>query len=116
MFDTDHLPGRTLRTAAGREYLFCSGTGYLGAAGSPAFAAWLAEGLARYGTNYSSSRGASVRLRVFAEAEAYLAQWAGTAGALTVSSGYLAGQMAVATLAGAGRFEYAPRRAPRGVG
>ncbi|OGX84865.1 aminotransferase class I/II-fold pyridoxal phosphate-dependent enzyme [Hymenobacter coccineus] len=112
MFDTDHLPGRTLRTAAGREYLFCSGTGYLGAARSPAFAALLAEGLARYGTNYSSSRGSGVQLSIFAEAEVFLANWAGTAGALTVSSGYLAGQMAVATLAGAGRFEYAPGTHP----
>ncbi|MGI4884012.1 MAG: aminotransferase class I/II-fold pyridoxal phosphate-dependent enzyme [Janthinobacterium lividum] len=112
MFATDHLPGRTLRTAAGREYLFCSGTGYLGVARSPAFAALLAEGLARYGTNYSSSRGSGVQLSVFAEAEAHLAGWAGTAGALTVSSGYLAGQMAVAALASTGRFEYAPGTHP----
>lgn len=112
MFDTDHLPGSTLRTAAGREYLFCSGTGYLGVARSPAFAALLAEGLARYGTNYSSSRGSGIQLRIFAEAEAHLAAWAGTAGALTVSSGYLAGQMAVAALASAGRFEYAPGTHP----
>lgn len=35
LFDTDYLPGRTLRTAAGREYLFCSGTDYPDVVRSP---------------------------------------------------------------------------------
>lgn len=78
----------------------------------PPFAALLAEGLARYSTNYSSSRGSGSQLKIFAKAKAYLAAWTGTAGALTVSSGYLAWQMAVAALAGAGRFEYAPGTHP----
>ncbi|KUG05928.1 aminotransferase class I/II-fold pyridoxal phosphate-dependent enzyme [Solirubrum puertoriconensis] len=112
MLHADHLPGRTLLAADGREYLFCSGTGYLGIARNPAFAALLAEGLARYGSNYSSSRNSSLQLRIYEEAESYLARYAGAEAALTVSSGYLAGQMAVKALAQAGRFEYAPGTHP----
>lgn len=109
--ELDHLPGRLLRHA-GRDYLFCSGTGYLGVARNPGFAALLAEGMACYGTNYGSSRNSNLRLRIYAEAETHLACLADAAAALTVSSGYLAGQMAVKALAGAGRFEYAPGTHP----
>jgi 8-amino-7-oxononanoate synthase len=112
MLYADHLPGRTLIADDGREYLFCSGTGYLGMARNADFAALLAEGLARYGSNYGSSRNSSLRLRVYDEAEALLAQLTQMPAALTVSSGYLAGQMAVKALARAGRFEYAPGTHP----
>jgi 8-amino-7-oxononanoate synthase len=110
-WETDHLPGRLLHHA-GREYLYCSGTGYLGMARNPEFAALLSEGLARYGTNYGSSRSSNLRLRIYEEAETYLARCADAAAALTVSSGYLAGQMAVKALSDAGRFEYAPGTHP----
>ncbi|AYA37937.1 pyridoxal phosphate-dependent aminotransferase family protein [Hymenobacter oligotrophus] len=112
MLHADQLPGRTLLAADGRQYLFCSGTGYLGIARNPAFAELLAEGLARYGTNYSSSRNSSLQLRIYDEAEQYLARYTGAEASLTVSSGYLAGQMAVKALARAGRFEYAPGTHP----
>ncbi|GAA4390996.1 aminotransferase class I/II-fold pyridoxal phosphate-dependent enzyme [Hymenobacter koreensis] len=111
MLEADYLPGRTL-IHNGREYLYCSGTGYLGTARNPAFAALLAEGLSRYGTNYGNSRNGPLRLRIYEEAESYLAHHTGAEAALTVSSGYLAGQMAVKALAGAGRFEYAPGTHP----
>ncbi|KAA9333051.1 pyridoxal phosphate-dependent aminotransferase family protein [Hymenobacter busanensis] len=112
MLEADHLPGRTLLATDGREYLYCSGTSYLGMARNPAFAALLAEGLSRYGSNYGNSRNGPLRLRIYAEAERYLAAYTGAAAALTVSSGYLAGQMAVKALARAGRFEYAPGTHP----
>jgi len=111
MLEVDHLPGRTLH-ANGRAYLYCSGTGYLGIARNPAFAELVVAGISRYGTNYSSSRSSSVQLRIYAEAEAYLAAYAGAEAALTVSSGYLAGQLAVAALAEAGRFKYEPGAHP----
>lgn len=112
MFHLDHLPGRNLLTAEGREYLYCSGTGYLGMARNPDFAALLAEGLSRYGSNYGASRHGPLQLCVFDEAEALLARWTRMPAALTVSSGYLAGQMVVKALARAGRFEYAPGTHP----
>ena len=110
-WETDQLPGRWLHHA-GRRYLYCSGTGYLGIAHNPQFAALLIEGLTRYGTNYGSSRNSNLRLRIYAEAEDYLARYTSAAAALTVSSGYLAGQMAVKALATAGDFEYAPGTHP----
>lgn len=112
MLHVDSLPGRTLLTAEGREYLYCSGTGYLGVARHPDFMTLLAEGLARYGTNYGASRHGPLQLRIYNEAEVWLASWVGLPAALTVSSGYLAGQMAVKALARAGSFEYAPGTHP----
>ena len=110
-WETDQLPGRWLHHE-GRRYLYCSGTGYLGIAHNPVFAALLAAGLARYGTNYGSSRNSNLRLRIYAEAEDYLARYTSAVAALTVSSGYLAGQMAVKSLAAFGDFEYAPGTHP----
>jgi 7-keto-8-aminopelargonate synthetase-like enzyme len=112
MLHADSLPGRTLLADDGRQYLYCAGTGYLGMARNPDFAALLAEGLARYGSNYGSSRTGSLRLRIYDEAEALLARLTQMPAALTVSSGYLAGQMVVKALARAGRFEYAPGTHP----
>ncbi|OUJ76157.1 aminotransferase class I/II-fold pyridoxal phosphate-dependent enzyme [Hymenobacter crusticola] len=107
----DHLPGRTL-VVDGHEYLFCSGTSYLGMARHAAFMDLVQEGMHHYGTNYSSSRHSNLQLAVFEEAEQLLRQQTGAASALTVSSGYLAGQMAVRALAQHGRFEYAPGTHP----
>ncbi len=108
---TDHLPGRTLHVA-GVEHLFCSGTSYLGISSNRKFRECLAEGMRRYGTNYSSSRHSNLQLQVFAEAEEYLAAYTGAEAALTMSSGYLAGQALVQTLQGSGHFLYAPATHP----
>lgn len=98
--------------AEGREFLYCGGTSYLGMARNEDFATLLAEGMRRYGTNYASSRLSNVQLRVFEEAESHLAAYAGAEAALTVSSGYLAGQMVVKTWQGNGHFLYAPGTHP----
>jgi len=108
---TSYLPGRTLRTTE-KELLYFSGTSYLGIPGNQEFREFLLEGLARYGSNYSSSRLSNVHLQIFDEAEAYLANYTGAEAALTVSSGFLAGQLVVRTLAGKGAFMYGPRTHP----
>ncbi|MGV3588073.1 MAG: hypothetical protein ACO1OF_13795 [Adhaeribacter sp.] len=105
------LPGRTL-TANGREYLYFSGTSYLGMSRNQKFQALLQEGFRQYGLNYSSSRLSNVQLAVFAETENYLATYTGAEAALTISSGLLAGQLVVQALAGSGTFIYAPRTHP----
>jgi len=107
----DQLPGRTL-TTEGKEYLYCSGTSYLGMAVNEAFTGWLSEGMKRYGTNYSSSRLSNLRLEIFAEVEQYLANYTGAQAAVTVSSGYMAGQMTVKALQRHGQFVYAPHTHP----
>jgi 8-amino-7-oxononanoate synthase len=108
---TDHLPGRSL-VLDGVEHLFCSGTSYLGIACNETFRQFLLEGISHYGTNYSSSRNSNLQLRVFEEAEEYLVTYTGAAAALTMSSGYLAGQALVHTLQASGRFLYAPGTHP----
>ncbi|MBF9251972.1 pyridoxal phosphate-dependent aminotransferase family protein [Pontibacter sp. 172403-2] len=108
---TDQLPGRTL-SINGAEYLFCSGTSYLGISCNEAFRQCLLDGMQRYGTNYSSSRNSNLQLQVFDEVENYLAAYTGAAAALTMSSGYLAGQVVVQALKDEGRFLYAPGTHP----
>jgi 8-amino-7-oxononanoate synthase len=108
---TDRLPGRIL-AVEGEEFLFFSGTSYLGIPVNEAFRACLFEGMARYGTNYSSSRNSNLQLRVFEKAEEYLANYTGAEAAFTMSSGYLAGQALVQTLQGSGHFIYAPNTHP----
>jgi 7-keto-8-aminopelargonate synthetase-like enzyme len=107
----DQLPGRTLYIE-GEEYLYCSGTSYLGISFNEEFRERLLEGMARYGTNYSSSRNANLQLRVFEEVESYLAAYTGAEAALTFSSGLLAGQVLVQALLGSWPFIYAPGTHP----
>lgn len=109
--NADHLPGRTL-LLENEEYLFFSGTSYLGVSSSPAFQKGLIESMQRYGTNYSSSRHSNLQLQVYEEAEAFLANYTGAEAALTMSSGYLAGQALVQVLQGSGYFMYAPGTHP----
>ncbi|WP_299987375.1 aminotransferase class I/II-fold pyridoxal phosphate-dependent enzyme [uncultured Pontibacter sp.] len=108
---TDQLPGRTL-VVDGEEFLFFSGTSYLGIPVNEAFRNCVLEGMARYGTNYSSSRNSNLQLRVFGDVEVYLARYTGAEAAFTMSSGYLAGQALVQTLHGSGHFIYAPNTHP----
>ncbi|PIQ19750.1 MAG: class I and II aminotransferase [Cytophagales bacterium CG18_big_fil_WC_8_21_14_2_50_42_9] len=108
---TDYLPVRTL-VSAGKEYLYFSGTSYLGMARNEALQAYLQEGLSRYGSNYSSTRLSNVQLNIYAEAENYLAALTGAEAALTISSGFLAGQTVIRTLEGSAHFIYGPRTHP----
>lgn len=107
----DHMPGSTL-TLNGEEYLYCSGTSYLGISCNEEFRESLAEGMRQYGTNYSSSRRSNLQLKVYEETERYLASYTGAEAALTMSSGFLAGQLLVQTLQGSGHFIYAPGTHP----
>ena len=106
---TTSLPGRTVALADGREYLWFSGTDYLGMGWNETFRAHLAEGLERYGTHYGSSRNGGLRLAVYEEAEASLAAFVGAPAALAVSSGMWAGQLVMRHLEKLNaRFHYAP--------
>lgn len=107
----DHLPGRAFRQN-GTEWLYFSGTAYLGMPHVPAFREAVVDGMARYGTNFGGSRRSNLRLAVFAEAEHALAHWIGTEAALTVSSGSLAGQLLVRFLQQQGPCHFAPNVHP----
>lgn len=95
----DQLPSRLIRYNE-QDYLFFSGTAYLGMPQHPVVQQQLAEAIRQYGTVFGSSRNGNLRLTIYEEAEAHLAAMVGTVGnqpqaALTLSSGMLAGQVVV---------------------
>ncbi|MCX6219014.1 aminotransferase class I/II-fold pyridoxal phosphate-dependent enzyme [Spirosoma sp.] len=90
----DHLPNRTI-AHNGTDYLFFSGTAYLGMPQHPGFQQLVAQSMSRYGTVFGSSRNGNLRLGVYEEAEAKLAARTGAGAALTLSSGMMAGQVIV---------------------
>lgn len=111
-----HLPNRTIKHN-GYEYLFFSGTSYLGMAQNADFQHYVAEALSTYGTVFGVSRNGNLQLRIYEEAEAQLARFATAPAALTVSSGMLAGQAVVRWLASeacqtGAEFVYAPGTHP----
>ncbi|MFC5409453.1 aminotransferase class I/II-fold pyridoxal phosphate-dependent enzyme [Larkinella bovis] len=111
-YSIDHLPGRTL-AVDGQEYLFFSGTSYLGMAQNPVFQSLLQDGMMRYGTVFGSSRNGNLQLRIYEEAEQKLAAFARAEAALTLSSGMLAGQAVVNWLKEQGfGFLYGPNAHP----
>ncbi len=105
--NTNALPGR-IAFMAGREYLYCSGTGYLGIHADADFQALVAEGLAYYGGHYGGSRLSQVLASVFEAAEARLTAWTGAGAALVLSSGTLAGQLVVRYLLHSHTCYFAP--------
>ncbi len=116
-FSIDQLPNRTIHHG-GRDYLFFSGTAYLGVPQHPAFGQLLSEGIGRYGTAYGSSRNGNLRLGVYEAAEAKLASMITVpdgqpAAALTLSSGMMAGQLIINYLRSQGAtFLYGPQTHP----
>ncbi len=111
MLTASKIQDRTVQ-CNGKEYLFFSGTSYLAMNSSPEFLNYLVEGMKSYGTNYSSSRNSNFRLKVYEEAEEHIAAHTGAEAALTVSSGYMAGQLTVRALEEKGEFIFAPNTHP----
>lgn len=79
----------------GREYLFFSGTAYLGMGSLEAFEELVISGMKKYGLNHGLSRINNVQLAVYEQFETYFAEKAGADTALVWSSGYLAGNAAI---------------------
>ncbi len=82
--------GRILKSGD-REFLYFSGTSYLGMEQISAYEDVLIQSIRRYGFNHGLSRVNNVRLSVFEEFEEFFAKNAGAESAAVVSSGYLAG-------------------------
>lgn len=75
----------------GKEYLYFSGTSYLGIAQDVDFLDVLANNVFEWGANFGQSRNNNIRLEIFEEFEEFFAFNAGSASAAVLSSGYLAG-------------------------
>lgn len=96
----------------GKEYLFFSGTSYLGLNHNEELRNHIIEGLSLYGASYGSSRNSNLQLKVYEEAEKALAKFAGSPAAMTVSSGFAAGQLVVNAFRGNHHFLFAPDTHP----
>ncbi len=99
IISVDQLPNRLIRHNE-QDYLFFSGTAYLGIPQHPVMQQQLVDAIQQYGTVFGSSRNGNLRLTIYEEAEAQLAAMVGTVdnqpqAALTLSSGMLAGQVVV---------------------
>ncbi|GAB3994020.1 8-amino-7-oxononanoate synthase [Spirosoma daeguense] len=115
-FEINHLPNRTV-IHGGQEYLFFSGTAYLGLPQHPRFQQLVQEAMSQYGTVFGSSRNGNLRLSIYESAEDKLAKWvmgnAPGATSLTLSSGMMAGQVVVNWLRSEGvTFLYSPKTHP----
>ena len=107
MYYASHIPSRTTHVG-GEEYLFFSGTAYLGMHARPEFGDLVYEGIRNWGTNYGASRLGNVSIPVFDQAESKLAAWLGTSSALVVSSGTLAGRLVLEVLSEDYETHYSP--------
>lgn len=87
----DGFPGREINIH-GNKFRYFGGTSYLGLQTDKKFQDIFIENIKKYGTNYGASRKSNVRLSVFDNAEKLLAEIVGCESAITLSSGYLAGQ------------------------
>lgn len=118
IFRTQNLPGRTVRTVEGLEYLYFSGTDYLGMGHNPEYLDFIREGLDLYGSHYGSSRNNSLRLDIYEETEQSLARFVKSPSSLIVSSGMWAGQLVMKTIEAIVdskqklQYHYAPRVHP----
>ena len=93
-FSLRALPGRTALVGE-EEWLYFSGTNYLGIVQDEAFKNLISEGISTYGVHFGGSRLSNIQLEVFAQTESLLADLAGMEAALTVTSGTLAGRMVI---------------------
>ena len=93
IYHTSQLPGREVTLVSGQTYLWFSGTDYLGMGQNESFKKFLHEGFEIYGTHFGSSRNNSLRLDVYEKVEDFLAKSVNSESALTVSSGFWAGQL-----------------------
>lgn len=79
----------------GNEFLYFGGTNYLGVTTLTEFQTILLKSFQKWGTSYGSSRSANIQLEIYKTAEDLLAKQIGTESAVTISSGMLAGKLAL---------------------
>ena len=80
------------------EFLYFGGTAYLGLPTNEDFQQLLIKNILRWGTAYGSSRSANIQLSAYENGETFLAKFIKADAALTISSGMLAGKLALEVL------------------
>ncbi len=104
-------PGRTVQID-GLDYLYFSGTAYLGLSQHPDFIAHIKEGMDQFGANFGGSRRSNLQFDIFEKGEAFCCALTGAPRALLFSSGTLAGQVLQRVLREKGDIHYAPGTHP----
>lgn len=97
IYNLDSFPSNHI-SIEGENYLYFGGTSYLGLQTDTEFQNIFIENIKKYGTNYGASRKSNIRISIYDEAEAYLAKYVGSEACVSVSSGYLAGQLVAQSL------------------
>ncbi|NNJ88991.1 MAG: aminotransferase class I/II-fold pyridoxal phosphate-dependent enzyme [Eudoraea sp.] len=85
-------PGRSV-SIDGTSFLYFGGTSYLGVHADVEFQDLVLRSVRQYGSNFGTSRRSNVQFSIYEEVESYMAKWVGSEACLTMSSGYLAGQL-----------------------
>ncbi|MBC8768586.1 pyridoxal phosphate-dependent aminotransferase family protein [Arenibacter sp. BSSL-BM3] len=107
-FYIDGFPGREIELDR-KKYLYFGGTSYLGLQTDEAFQDIFISNIRKYGTNYGASRKSNIRLSIYEKAEQHLSRLVGSEACISLSSGYLAGQLIRQSLdTKANRLFYAP--------
>lgn len=96
-FELKSKIGRTV-FHEGREFLYFTGTAYLGMGSVGDFEKLVIEGISKYGISHGLSRVNNVRLSVYEQFEVFFAEKAKAEKSLVLSSGFLAGTAAVSYL------------------
>lgn len=91
---TNYKVGRTV-IEGDTEYLFFSGTSYLGLSTNKAFHEKLKIGIDKYGSNYPISRISNLRFDIYDEFENHIKKYFQVEDCLSISSGFLAGKLLV---------------------
>jgi 8-amino-7-oxononanoate synthase len=110
IFELENKPNRKIKIEE-KEFLFFSGTAYLGLSENADFQVLIRQGLEIYGSAYGSSRNSNLQIDVYEKAEKKLANFVNAPAAITLSSGMLAGQVVVNQLFGH-EFIYSPQTHP----
>ncbi len=92
IFPVNTFPGRIIEHL-GKTYTYFGGTAYLGLQTDAAFRKIVVKNVENYGVSYTASRKANIRFTLYEEAEALLARLLGSPACITLSSGYMAGQL-----------------------
>ncbi|AUC86026.1 aminotransferase class I/II [Polaribacter sp. ALD11] len=108
----DKAPNTTAFTN-GIEYLYFSGTSYLGVTALPEFHEVIFKNIKNWGSAFGSSRNANIKLSIYKTAEEYLTNFFKTEDCVTVSSGTFAGFLTLSTLENiVDSFFYMPKTHP----
>ncbi|MCV6631456.1 MAG: aminotransferase class I/II-fold pyridoxal phosphate-dependent enzyme [Flavobacteriaceae bacterium] len=107
-YQVDHFPGSSF-TQDGKRFRYFGGTAYLGLQTLEAFQELFIHHIRKYGTNYGASRKSNIQFPIYEKAERFLATQIGCEASLSLSSGFLAGQLLTHHLRAAGHpLFYAP--------